>query len=50
VEKARVLHRPDEPMPRAPQLHLLVHFGEHRPTYFGRSYVLSLKSLMTSWI
>jgi hypothetical protein len=34
VEKARVLHRPDEPMPRAPQLHLLVHFGEHRPHLF----------------
>jgi hypothetical protein len=34
VEKARVLHHPDEPMPRAPQLHLLVHFGEHRPHLF----------------
>ena len=34
VEKARILHRPDEPMPRAPQLHLLVHFGEHRPHLF----------------
>lgn len=34
VEKACVLHRPDEPMPQAPQLHLLVHFREHRPHLF----------------
>jgi hypothetical protein len=34
VLKARVLHRPDEPLPRAPQLHLLVHFGQHRPLLF----------------
>ncbi|KAG2145260.1 hypothetical protein DEU56DRAFT_910380 [Suillus clintonianus] len=26
VKKTCVLHRPDEPLPRAPQLHLLVHF------------------------
>ncbi|KAG2752546.1 hypothetical protein P692DRAFT_201673833, partial [Suillus brevipes Sb2] len=25
---------PDEPLPRAPQLHLLVHFGQHRPLLF----------------
>jgi hypothetical protein len=31
VEKAHVLHHPDEPMPQAPQLHLLVHFGNHCP-------------------
>ena len=34
VEKARVLHRPDQPPLRAPQLHLLVHFEEHRPHLF----------------
>jgi hypothetical protein len=34
VAKARVLHQPDEPPPRAPQLHLLVHFEEHRPHLF----------------
>lgn len=34
VEKARVLHKPDEPPPRAPQLHMLVHHEEHRPHLF----------------
>lgn len=34
VERARVLHRPDEPPPRAPQLHMLVHHEEHRPHLF----------------
>jgi hypothetical protein len=34
VMKARVLQKPDEPPPRASQLHLLVHFGEHRPHLF----------------
>lgn len=34
VEKAHVLYCPDEPMPRASQLHLLVHFGEHCPHLF----------------
>ncbi|KAG2745641.1 hypothetical protein P692DRAFT_20741219 [Suillus brevipes Sb2] len=34
VVRARILHRPSEPLPRAPQLHLLVHFGEHRPLLF----------------
>jgi hypothetical protein len=34
LAKARVLHQPDEPPPRAPQLHLLVHFEEHCPHLF----------------
>ncbi|KIK32714.1 hypothetical protein CY34DRAFT_100906 [Suillus luteus UH-Slu-Lm8-n1] len=34
VVRARILHRPSEPLPWAPQLHLLVHFGEHRPLLF----------------
>jgi hypothetical protein len=34
VARARVLHRPSEPPPRASQLHLLVHFEEHRPHLF----------------
>jgi hypothetical protein len=31
---ARVLHKPHEPPPRAPQLHMLVHHEEHRPHLF----------------
>ncbi|KAG2059183.1 hypothetical protein BDR06DRAFT_1072085 [Suillus hirtellus] len=34
VERARVLHRPSEPIPQASQLHLLVHFGQHCPHLF----------------
>src|SRR5882757_7214213 len=34
VERARILHKPDEPPPRAPQLHMLVHHEEHRPHLF----------------
>jgi hypothetical protein len=34
VERARILHRPNEPPPRAPQLHMLVHHEEHRPHLF----------------
>jgi hypothetical protein len=36
IEKAHVLHKPDasEPPPQAPQLHLLVHCGEHHPHLF----------------
>jgi hypothetical protein len=34
VERARVFHKPDEPPPRAPQLHMLVHHEEHRPHLF----------------
>ena len=34
VERARVLHKPNEPPPRAPQLHILVHHEEHRPHLF----------------
>ena len=34
VARARVLHKPDEPPPRAPQLHILVHHEEHRPYLF----------------
>jgi hypothetical protein len=37
VEKAHALHclhKPDEPPPQAPLLHLLVHFREHHPHLF----------------
>ncbi|KAG2047188.1 hypothetical protein BDR06DRAFT_856088, partial [Suillus hirtellus] len=34
ISKARVFNIPSVPLPRAPQLHLLVHFGEHRPLLF----------------
>lgn len=34
VQRARVIHKPDEPPPRAPQLHMLVHHEEHRPELF----------------
>lgn len=34
VERARVLHRPDEPPMRAPQIQLLPHFAVHRPDLF----------------
>ena len=34
IRQAWVLHRPDEPPPRASQLHLLVHFEAHRPHLF----------------
>jgi hypothetical protein len=34
VKRARVLHKPDEPPPWAPQLHMLVHHEEHRPHLF----------------
>ncbi|KAG2356706.1 hypothetical protein BDR07DRAFT_1491562 [Suillus spraguei] len=34
VEKTCVLMHYNEPMPQASQLHLLVHFGEHRPHLF----------------
>jgi hypothetical protein len=36
VERARVLHRPDEPLMRASQLHLLDHFIQHRPLLFRK--------------
>jgi hypothetical protein len=34
VTKTRRLNIPPLPLPHAPQLHLLVHFGEHRPLLF----------------
>jgi hypothetical protein len=34
VKRARVLHKPDEPPPQAPQLYMLVHHEEHRPHLF----------------
>ncbi|KAG1728035.1 uncharacterized protein EDB91DRAFT_1253620 [Suillus paluster] len=34
VERAHVLHKPDEPPPQAPQLHMLVHHEEHCPELF----------------
>ncbi|KIJ64804.1 hypothetical protein HYDPIDRAFT_55386, partial [Hydnomerulius pinastri MD-312] len=36
VERARVLERPAEPPMRAPQLHLLEHWAEHRPELFRK--------------
>jgi len=41
VKKAHILHRPDEPPPQAPQLHLLVHFDEHRPHLFRQKLRVS---------
>ncbi|KIK33477.1 hypothetical protein CY34DRAFT_99522 [Suillus luteus UH-Slu-Lm8-n1] len=34
VERACIFHKPDQPPPRAPQLHMLVHHKEHRPHLF----------------
>ncbi|KAG2055850.1 hypothetical protein BDR06DRAFT_853816, partial [Suillus hirtellus] len=34
VERARVFHKPNEPPPQAPQLHMLVHHEEHWPHLF----------------
>ncbi|KAG2112050.1 uncharacterized protein F5147DRAFT_771609 [Suillus discolor] len=34
VKRVHVLHKPDEPPPQAPQLHMLVHHEEHRPHLF----------------
>jgi hypothetical protein len=34
VARAHVLNKPDEPPPRAPQLHMLIHHEKHRPYLF----------------
>ncbi|KAG2742977.1 hypothetical protein P692DRAFT_20747942 [Suillus brevipes Sb2] len=41
VEMARVLHRPDEPPMRAPQIQLLDHFTSHRPHLFQKKLRVS---------
>ncbi|KAG2336457.1 hypothetical protein BDR05DRAFT_896703, partial [Suillus weaverae] len=43
VKRARVLHKPDEPPPRAPQLHMLVHHEEHRPHLFRQKLRVNLE-------